>query len=261
MINELAKKIYENKKIYSLANNEEILALVHWNLSKMFDRDNDSRDDALIASKDAYALCRSAVDNKEYRHLYISRLIGTFGDHMAVAVILLLGLGAKTQINYEAHINVRMRVNARGLNVANTSIDNSTINELSELIYKVHKQKGLHDNEKSMGEIVAKLHMSISMAWGSRQINDAKLISIGDKVNQELIGLYPDNDSDFWRHWKNISHYFGQRITSVLMQFMELAALMHIDLDSHIAARIRFIETLTPQSTSNSSIWGLSDRY
>lgn len=118
------------------------------------------------------------------------------------------------------------------------------INELAQEIHKNNKEKGFYEDEKNIGEMLALVHSEVSEALEADRkekycdldsehwLIDGKTLredlTIGD--NAQFIAVFKMSCKDT----------FEDELADVMIRCMDLAAFKGIDLEAHIAAKMRY---------------------
>ncbi|MBE9490860.1 MAG: hypothetical protein IMY67_11240 [Bacteroidetes bacterium] len=115
----------------------------------------------------------------------------------------------------------------------------NTINKLAEKVHQNAKNKGFHDDEKNIGEMLCLIHSEVSEALEADRIDNyiegvnIKIFSTAEKPGITWENLFE----------AAIKNTFEDELADIMIRVMDLAALKGIDLDSHIAAKMRYNET------------------
>lgn len=111
------------------------------------------------------------------------------------------------------------------------------INKLSQEVYQNAKNKGFHEGEKNIGEMLALIHSEVSEALEA----DRKDRYINTSI-KSVVGWI--NDEDFINSFEsNTKDTFEDELADVMIRVMDLAAMKGIDLESHIHAKMRYNST------------------
>jgi NTP pyrophosphatase (non-canonical NTP hydrolase) len=110
----------------------------------------------------------------------------------------------------------------------------SSIKELQVLIHKNNKAKGFYEGNKNIGEMLALVHSEISEALEADRNHRYAYENIKDSLKKEF-------DDDFQFHFKIfIKDTFEDEIADSVIRLLDLSEYMGIDLEKHIAAKMRF---------------------
>jgi|SRR5690606_18041507 len=107
------------------------------------------------------------------------------------------------------------------------------INKLSELAYTQAKNKGFHEKEQSIAEMLCLIHSEVSEALeairNNRFTTDLKYVD-GLKLKTE-----------FKRNFENkIKNTFEDELADIVIRVCDLAGLKGIDLNTHILNKLRY---------------------
>lgn len=108
------------------------------------------------------------------------------------------------------------------------------INELSKEIYQNNVEKGFYEDEKNIGEMLCLVHSEVSEALEADR-KDKYLTNNIFAVNGWV------SDSDFkYSFVENVKDTFEDELADIMIRVMDLAAFKNIDLEEHIAAKMRY---------------------
>lgn len=122
------------------------------------------------------------------------------------------------------------------------------INKLAQEIYKTNQDKGFHDNEKNIGEmlmlIVSEAAEALECDRKDKYANinnvDNTIYKINTNSIKKTIDCY-DIDDVFKRgHEKYLKDTFEDELADIMIRVMGLAAYKGIDLEWHIKAKMRY---------------------
>lgn len=115
------------------------------------------------------------------------------------------------------------------------------INELSNEIHKNNIAKGFYEDEKNIGEMLALIHSEVSEALEA----DRKGRYAGEGAADYVV-KNSHNDNYFQELFKrDIKDTFEDELADIMIRVMDLAAHKKINLEAHIALKVRF-NTLRP---------------
>jgi NTP pyrophosphatase (non-canonical NTP hydrolase) len=108
------------------------------------------------------------------------------------------------------------------------------INDLADRIHTRNVQKGFYDDEKNIGEMLCLIHSEVSEALEADRKNS---FAVDIKRVNGLVG----NDDEFKRSFnENIKDTFEDELADIFIRVLDLAAHKGIDLEQHIAAKMRY---------------------
>lgn len=112
-----------------------------------------------------------------------------------------------------------------------------SIEGLNFASFQVHenaKEKGFYDEEKNTGEMIALMHSELSEALEADR--EGKYCDVD--VN---ILMIQDEDFFFVESYKqSVKGTFEEEMADIVIRVMDMCAFKGIDLESHIAAKMRF---------------------
>lgn len=114
------------------------------------------------------------------------------------------------------------------------------LNKLAQQVHQNAIDKGFFDKEKNIGEMLCLIHSEVSEAL---EADRKEQFYIGDI--DALIGgdIYPERDDEnFKRGFEScgIKNSFQDELADIIIRVMDLAAYKGIDLEKHIAAKMRY---------------------
>ena len=107
------------------------------------------------------------------------------------------------------------------------------INKLAAEIYENAKSKGLYEGNKTMGELLCKIHSEVSEAFEAD--NDARHCDLTEKE------MYY-NDTAIFNHYYRV-HIKGtveEEMADIIITALSISAFKGIDIESHIKAKMRY---------------------
>ena len=108
------------------------------------------------------------------------------------------------------------------------------INELAKKVHQNAKDKGFHEGEKNIGEMLCLIHSEVSEALEADRKN------IYSSANMNVINGWAD-DEDFKTHFKKeVKDSFEDELAEIIIRVMDLAACKNVDLEEHIKAKMRY---------------------
>lgn len=108
------------------------------------------------------------------------------------------------------------------------------INELSKRIHKANIEKGFYENKKNIGEMLALIHSEVSEALECDRKDKFTIVNM-DVLNGWL------QDDEFKNHFKrDVKDTFEDELADIMIRVMDLAAHKGINLEAHIAAKMRY---------------------
>ena len=109
-----------------------------------------------------------------------------------------------------------------------------SINETAQAAHQNAKSKGFFDNEKNIGEMLCLIHSEVSEALEADRKGhycDANMNVVNGWVG----------DEDFKEYFtENVKSSFQDEIADIIIRAFDLAAYKGIDLEAHIAAKMRY---------------------
>jgi len=110
------------------------------------------------------------------------------------------------------------------------------INELSRKIHKNARDKGFYDKEVGIPESIALIHSEASEALEA----DRK----GIHCDVDIVYLNYMGDEDFKKWFKmDVKDSFQDELADVLIRVLDVAAYHGINMEEHIAAKMRYNAT------------------
>lgn len=112
-----------------------------------------------------------------------------------------------------------------------------TINETAKAAHENAKSKGFFDEPKNIVEMLCLIHSEVSEALEAHRIGNEKYFDGGNLT--EFVKTASDNSfkSQFERSIKNC---FADELAAIMIRVMDLAAFKGIDLEAHLAAKMRY---------------------
>lgn len=113
------------------------------------------------------------------------------------------------------------------------------INELTKQIHENAKSKGFYESEKNIGEMLCLIHSEVSEALeADRKSHKADLTLFEEeKSTYEIHGEEDAFKLSFEHHVKNS---FEDELADVMIRVMDLAGYKKIDLEKHIALKMKY---------------------
>lgn len=111
-----------------------------------------------------------------------------------------------------------------------------TINEIAKAAYDNAVSKGFYENPPSVAERIALIHSEASEALECDRKGKYCLISpLGIKE------MHRQDDAEFSKDFENyIKDTFEDELADIIIRVLDLAASRDIDLEAHIAAKMRY---------------------
>lgn len=121
------------------------------------------------------------------------------------------------------------------------------INKTAKLVHENAKSKGFFDEPKNIGEMLCLIHSEVSEALeADRKDHHANLPYFIERM-EEITKSYSDPESgdaeneDFKRVFaEHIKNSFEDELADVVIRVFDLAAFKGIDLERHIALKMRY---------------------
>jgi len=114
------------------------------------------------------------------------------------------------------------------------------INELAKEIHAINVENGFYDEEeRNMGEILALIHSEVSEALEC----DRKGLYCSDLTNARVSwDKYDEYSNEAFKHAfrKNIKDTFEDELADILIRVLDLAAYKGIDLERHVALKMKY---------------------
>lgn len=111
------------------------------------------------------------------------------------------------------------------------------INELSNQILQNNKEKGFYDSDKNIGEMLCLIHSEVSEAL---ECDRKKRYCFLDKEQEQILSGSPTNE-DFKQYFQEfVKDSFEDELADIMIRVMDLAAYKGIDLEKHIALKMRY---------------------
>jgi len=116
------------------------------------------------------------------------------------------------------------------------------INKLSEQIHENAKSKGFYDSPKNIGEMLCLIHSEVSEALEA----DRKNHFADNHFLQEMIAenyTWEDSSMSFKSCFEStIKNTFEDELADIMIRVMDLAGYKGIDLEFHIAQKMKYNE-------------------
>lgn len=114
------------------------------------------------------------------------------------------------------------------------------LNELRDKIYNNAKDKGFWDQERNIGE--ALMLVVTELAEGLEAHRSASKIKLVDKMVAK--GMNEMNDDEFKEHFAlMVKDSFQDEMADAIIRILDLCGGLDIDIDWHIAAKMRYNST------------------
>lgn len=123
------------------------------------------------------------------------------------------------------------------------------INELAKQIHQNAIDKGFFEKEKNIGEMLCLIHSEVSEALEADRIDNYYDADTRYRLNKDLSlnGAkwsfdMVDKDEGAWINWfgSEVKNSFQDELADIMIRVMDLAAFKSIDLEMHIAAKMRY---------------------
>lgn len=111
-----------------------------------------------------------------------------------------------------------------------------SINETAQAAHQNAKSKGFFDNEKNIGEMLCLIHSEVSEALECDRKGQYCTLSLGSVKEIQKLG-----DEYFKIEYAEfVKESFEAELADIMIRVMDLAAYKGIDLEAHIAAKMRY---------------------
>ena len=115
------------------------------------------------------------------------------------------------------------------------------INKLAKEVHQNAKNKGFHEGEKNIGEMLALIHSEVSEAL------EADRKGRECSYNMKVMNGWT-KDQDFKEYFEgNVKDTFEDELADVIIRVMDLAEMKGIDLEQHITAKMRYNSLREPK--------------
>lgn len=108
------------------------------------------------------------------------------------------------------------------------------INKLAKEIHAINVKNGFYEDEKNIGEMLALIHSEVSEALECDRKDKYCTISAKAFLGTTEDVLFKAGFQD------NIKDTFEDELADIMIRVMDLAEYKGIDLESHIAAKMRY---------------------
>ena len=109
------------------------------------------------------------------------------------------------------------------------------INELAKAAYENAKSKGFYDNPPSIAERIALIHSE-----GSEALEADRKGHFSNVANLDVLLGIQDDEKFKAAFSRDCKSSFEDELADIMIRVMDLAAYKGIDLESHIAAKMRY---------------------
>lgn len=109
------------------------------------------------------------------------------------------------------------------------------INELAKQIHENNKAKGFYEDKKNIGEMLCLIHSEVSEALEADRKNNYANVKCFEVFND-----FSRPKHDAFSFESNIKNTFEDELADIMIRVMDLAAFKGIDLEKHIALKMRY---------------------
>jgi len=110
-----------------------------------------------------------------------------------------------------------------------------TINETAKAAHENAKSKGFFDGEKNIGEMLCLIHSEVSEALEADRKGHYSNVAEMDVLNS-----IQDNEKFKIAFCADCKSSFEDELADIMIRVMDMAAFKGIDLEAHIAAKMRY---------------------
>lgn len=120
-----------------------------------------------------------------------------------------------------------------------------TITELVEKNHAAMVEKGFHQEEKNIGEVLMLIVSELGEALEAhRKNNFFDSAGLHKELREYADGSKEHDDSVFFRHF--VKDTFQDEIADAVLRLTDLCGLLGIDLETHIRAKMRYNKSREP---------------
>lgn len=122
------------------------------------------------------------------------------------------------------------------------------INELAKQVHENAKQKGFFEKEKNIGEMLCLIHSEVSEALEADRIDNYFNAETNCNKNKDFSKTggwafdIVESNEEAWLNWfrAEVKNTFQDELADIMIRVMDLAAFKGIDLEKHIALKMRY---------------------
>lgn len=115
------------------------------------------------------------------------------------------------------------------------------LNELSKEIHKSNVDKGFYDEQpRNIGEILALIHAEVSEALEAHRDN-----KFSKPLSAKIVNEIDEDDSELFKEsfLAHVKDTFQDEIADSIIRLLDLCGYMDINIEEHIAAKLRYNKT------------------